>query len=117
MYQLNSVINHMGETLDAGHYNILFHGKVDNNFILVDDSDIYYNANTTEFNKVSYVVIYDKLWFKVKKYIYSISILFSLNGKLLNKLACASVKLHVWLEFLKVLSDLINFWSWVTNLG
>ena len=61
MYQLNSVINHMGDSLDSGHYNILFHGKLDNKFVLVDDSNIFYNANISEVNKVSYVVIYDKL--------------------------------------------------------
>ena len=61
MYQLNSVINHMGESLDSGHYNILFHGKLDNKFVLVDDSNIFYNANISEVNKVSYVVIYDAL--------------------------------------------------------
>ena len=45
MYQFNAVINHMGESSSAGHYNILFHGKEENNFILVDDSDIQYNAD------------------------------------------------------------------------
>ena len=33
-----------------------------------------------------------------------------------NKLGCASVKLLVWLEFLKVFKDLINFGWWVTML-
>ena len=61
MYGLNSVINHMGDSSNAGHYNILFHGKLRNKFILVDDSVITYNANISEANQVSYVVIYDKL--------------------------------------------------------
>ena len=61
IYQLNSVINHIGETSNSGHYNILFHAKLDNSFVLVDDSDIHYNANITEFEDVTYVVIYDKL--------------------------------------------------------
>ena len=61
MYQLNSVINHMGDSLDSGHYNILLNGKLENKFILLDDSDICYNADISEVNKVSYVVIYDKL--------------------------------------------------------
>ena len=51
----------MGDSSNAGHYNIIFHGKTDNNFILVDDSDIQFNADVTEFSEVSYVVIYDKL--------------------------------------------------------
>ena len=63
MYQFNAVINHMGESSSAGHYNILFHGKEENNFILVDDSDIQYNANISDVNRVSYVVVYDKLLF------------------------------------------------------
>ena len=33
-----------------------------------------------------------------------------------KKLACASVKLNVCLEFLKVLSDLNNFGWWLTML-
>ena len=33
-----------------------------------------------------------------------------------NKLGCASVKLLVWLEFVKVLKDLINFGWWMTML-
>ena len=33
-----------------------------------------------------------------------------------NKLGCTSVKLHVWLEFLKVLSDLTYFGWWLTML-
>ena len=33
-----------------------------------------------------------------------------------NKLGCASVKLYVCLEFLKVLSDLIAFGWWLTML-
>ena len=32
------------------------------------------------------------------------------------KLGCAGVKLQVWLEFLKVLYDLIKFDKWVTML-
>ena len=32
-----------------------------------------------------------------------------------DKLGCASVKLHVWLGFLKILSDLINFGLWLTR--
>ena len=34
----------------------------------------------------------------------------------MNKLDCASVKLHVCLEFLKVLSDLIDYGWWLTVL-
>ena len=61
MYQLNSVINHMGNTTNSGHYNILLQDKSNEDFILVDDIDMNYNSNITENNKVSYVVIYDKL--------------------------------------------------------
>ena len=33
-----------------------------------------------------------------------------------DKLGCTSVKLNVWLEFLKVLQDLIKFGNWVNML-
>ena len=61
MYQLNSVINHIGNSPNSGHYNIIFQDKLNNDFILVNDSNIYYSSNITEINEVSYVVIYDKL--------------------------------------------------------
>ena len=32
-------------------------------------------------------------------------------------MGCASVKLHVWLEFLKVLFGFIDFGWWVTIFG
>ena len=38
------------------------------------------------------------------------------SNKDVNKLGCASVKLHVWLEFLMVLSNLTNFGCWLTML-
>ena len=61
MYQLNSVINHIGESSNSGHYNVLFHAKLDNSFVLVDDSDICYNAKMPKLEEETYVVIYDIL--------------------------------------------------------
>ena len=61
MYQINSVINHIGHSTNSGHYNILLQDKLNEDFILVDDIDINPRSNITETNKVSYVVIYDKL--------------------------------------------------------
>ena len=61
MYQLNSVINHIGNSPNSGHYNIIFQDKLNKNFILVDDIDINYSSNVTETTEISYVVTYDKL--------------------------------------------------------
>ena len=42
-YQLNAVINHMGETTSSGHYNILLHDKRHSRYIIVDDLEIRNN--------------------------------------------------------------------------
>ena len=58
MYQLNSVINHMGENTRSGHYNILVMDEDKNSFIMVDDLEIRRNPVSSNMNNVSYVAVY-----------------------------------------------------------
>ena len=58
MYQLNSVINHMGEDTRSGHYNILVMDDDQQSFILVDDLEIRRSPVSSDMDNVSYVVVY-----------------------------------------------------------
>ena len=60
MHQLKAVINHIGENLSSGHYNILLASKQNNQFILADDLDISSKSNANNMNKISYVVVYER---------------------------------------------------------
>ena len=60
-YQLNAVVNHIGENLTSGHYNIMLADNQHRKFILVDDSEISYILDSNQFNAISYVVLYTKL--------------------------------------------------------
>ena len=61
IYQLNAMINHIGEESTSGHYNILLGDKHDSRFILVDDSEISYISDLNYTNANSYVILYTKL--------------------------------------------------------
>ena len=57
MYSLHSIISHMGENTQSGHYNMLLF-KDDEN-ILLDDANIFYMDNyPQEMNTESNVCIY-----------------------------------------------------------
>ena len=60
MYELNSVINHIGESSTSGHYNILLYNPPNKQSVLVDDTDIDYNASLDIVNEICYVVSYTK---------------------------------------------------------
>ena len=60
MYELNSVINHIGESSTSGHYNILLYNPLNKQSVLVDDTDIDYNASLDTVNEICYVVSYTK---------------------------------------------------------
>ena len=60
-YQLNSVINHIGESSTSGHYNILMLDKHNQNFILLDDLHISYNHTSDDLDEISYVAVYTQL--------------------------------------------------------
>ena len=61
MYYLNSVINHLGESLTSGHYTIVLNDTVKSSFVLIDDEQISYDVDVRETDEVSYVVIYTRL--------------------------------------------------------
>ena len=61
IYQLNAVVNHIGENLTSGHYNILLADNQHSKLILVDDLEISYILDSNQFNAISYVVLYTKL--------------------------------------------------------
>ena len=60
MYQLNAVINHMGEDTGSGHYNILVVNEDQKSFMLVDDLEISRIPISNDMDDVSYVVVYVK---------------------------------------------------------
>ena len=61
VYQLNAVVNHIGENSTSGHYNILLADEQHNRFILVDDLKISNILDSDHFDALSYVVLYTKL--------------------------------------------------------
>ena len=61
MYQLNSVINHIGESSTSGHYNIMFNDLENKQFILVDDTNIDYDSSIDVVKDMCYVVSYTKM--------------------------------------------------------
>ena len=60
-YVLNSVINHIGESSNSGHYNIVVFDKHRNNFILIDDCEIVDDVNIEDTAKTSYVATYTRM--------------------------------------------------------
>ena len=57
MYSLHSMISHMGENTQSGHYNLLLFEDDEN--VLLDDTTISYMDNyPQEMNTESYVCIY-----------------------------------------------------------
>ena len=59
-YQLNAVINHIGETTSSGLYNILLHDKRHSRYILVDDLEIRNNPVLDYMDMISYVIVYTR---------------------------------------------------------
>jgi hypothetical protein len=59
-YSLHSVINHIGEETNSGHYNVILHDKYANNFVLLDDSNISILNDSHDMNDLSYIFIYIK---------------------------------------------------------
>ena len=58
-YSLHSVINHLGENTQSGHYNLVLFNSEAKKSILLDDSTIsYIDDSQEEMKKVSYVCIY-----------------------------------------------------------
>ena len=59
-YSITSVVNHIGEKTNSGHYNMILYEKENNNSFLLDDSVISILSNDQEMNDLSYIFIYTK---------------------------------------------------------
>ena len=60
-YTLNSVINHLGENTQVGHYTTLIYDNIRNVFVLLDDLTISCNARyRMEMSEDSYIFTYSK---------------------------------------------------------
>ena len=61
IYTISSVINHVGDSPDEGHYNIFIYDPHRDSFVLLDDLDIEYDVQiTADMNCLSYILIYTK---------------------------------------------------------
>ena len=61
VYQLDAVINHIGESSTSGHYTILLNDSINKKLIMIDDTNIIHNASLSDVKDVSYVAIYRKV--------------------------------------------------------
>ena len=61
-YGLSTVINHIGESANSGHYNIVIVDAAKNKLILLDDSEITENVHFDELMaQQSYVATYTRI--------------------------------------------------------
>ena len=61
-YKLNSIVNHIGDTLeDGGHYTLILKDENKNEFVLIDDSNIQHKYVKYERSNRFYMIIYDKI--------------------------------------------------------
>ena len=59
-YNLSSIVNHIGNLPNEGHYNVFIHEETDS-FLFIDDLQIStYQNLTSEMNSQSYILIYTK---------------------------------------------------------
>ena len=59
-YSLSSVINHIGEETNAGHYNIVIFDDEHKKFVLLDDTVIVNDVKiNTYMNQSSYIFTYE----------------------------------------------------------
>ena len=59
-YSLTSVLNHIGEKTNSGHYNMILYDKENDNSVLLDDSLISILSDDQEMNDLSYIFIYTR---------------------------------------------------------
>ena len=61
IYTISSIINHVGDSPDEGHYNIFIYDPHRDSFVLLDDLHIEYDVKiTADMNCLSYILIYTK---------------------------------------------------------
>ena len=60
-YTLSSIVCHIGNEPTEGHYQMLLYDKINDCFVLLDDSNIYIGTGiTNEINELCYIVTYVK---------------------------------------------------------
>ena len=60
-YTLSSVVNHIGNCPDAGHYNLIIFDEQTDSFVLLDDLNVSYCVEMLpKMDSLSYVIFYSK---------------------------------------------------------
>ena len=60
LYNLSSIVNHIGSHPYEGHYNVFIHEETDS-LVLIDDLQIStYKTIASEMNSLSYILFYNK---------------------------------------------------------
>ena len=59
-YSLTSVLNHVGEKTNSGHYNTILYDKENGTSVLLDDSLISVLNDDQEMSDLSYMFIYTR---------------------------------------------------------
>ena len=78
-YGLSTVINHIGESANSGHYNIVIVDSENNKLILLDDSEMTEKVHFDEIMaQQSYVATYTRIWINYRKqreYFYNMNLI------------------------------------------
>ena len=60
-YTISSIINHIGEKPEKGHYNTIIFDQSNDSFVLLDDLNVTFDVQiTSDMNRISYIVVYTK---------------------------------------------------------
>jgi uncharacterized UBP type Zn finger protein len=60
-YTISSIVNHIGDRPEVGHYNVLIYDRINESFVLLDDLDVHYDVKVTpDIRSLSYIVFYTK---------------------------------------------------------
>ena len=109
-FTLNSVINHIGEIANSGHYNIAIFDENEDSITLLDDSQITNNVNFEDLAQICYVATYTRIWINNKfctRLFY-----FEFNKWELNKENRVNEPLRVCMYGWNILSGGIQIWRW-----
>ncbi len=60
-YTLSSIVNHIGNSPNEGHYNVLIYDLKHDSFVLLDDLNATYDAeNNSKISELCYIVTFEK---------------------------------------------------------
>ena len=60
-YTISTIVNHIGERPEDGHYNVLIYDNINESFVLLDDLSVFYDVKvTSDLRSLSYIVFYTK---------------------------------------------------------